>query len=619
MKDNKPIRVAVLASPLLLLAALILYLATLDFNTLKPAIVQQVEETTGRKLTISGDIELQLSTAPQLSVTGVRLSNANWGSRQNMVTIDKVVAKVELWSLLGGNLEILKVIVEGGDILLEKGATGAGNWMMGQQAEQTDARRAPEEVELPLIHELQIMDLQLTYIDGVSERIEQVTISRLSATSGALTAPFKLQTQGRYHEQPFQLDLLLDNLAAITATEQALLNLSVQFGERSGKLTGALLVDTAAGRYHLSEIDLQLAESRLQGELSIDQSGDRPDILANLSSPQINVSALAALLSHGGEKEKKQGDIQADDEKKEADGTVKRLFPQTPLDLQGMSAIDAKIDFTAERVVTDPLLVTDLQTQLNVSDATLTIEPLQFVLGRRPLNGRLSVGGAESTSFTFNLQGSGIPLGEAMRDEEEHRQIEGAVTDIDINLSAEGDSVAAIMGDLNGKVLLQVGEGKINNQYLNLAGGDILSQLGGALNPVAKTDELTLLECAVVNLRIENGQCEFDKNIAIETDKMVIVGSGKVDLDQETLSIHMKPSPRQDSVDLGIGAGDLVSAARLEGTLLEPVLGLDPLGSAKTGVKIYQAIATGGTSLILGGLIDKALSDPHPCKTALEE
>ena len=99
----------------------------------------------------------------------------------------------------------------------------------------------------------------------------------------------------------------------------------------------------------------------------------------------------------------------------------------------------------------------------------------------------------------------------------------------------------------------------------------------------------------------------------------VIVGSGEFDLGSETLSINMKPSPRQDSADLGIGAGDLVAAARLEGTFALPKLGLDPLGSAKAGMKIYQALATGGTSLILGGLIDKAMSDPHPCKTALEE
>lgn len=50
-----------------------------------------------------------------------------------------------------------------------------------------------------------------------------------------------------------------------------------------------------------------------------------------------------------------------------------------------------------------------------------------------------------------------------------------------------------------------------------------------------------------------------------------------------------------DTADLGITAGDLVNAARLKGPLSRPELGLDAKGTVKAGLKLYGAIATGGS------------------------
>lgn len=40
------------------------------------------------------------------------------------------------------------------------------------------------------------------------------------------------------------------------------------------------------------------------------------------------------------------------------------------------------------------------------------------------------------------------------------------------------------------------------------------------------------------------------------------------------------------------------------------------MNTAKAGLKVYSAIATGGTSLLIGGLLDKAMADSDPCQTA---
>ena len=50
-----------------------------DFNQYKGLIAEKVKEATGRNSSIAGDIELEHSFTPWLSVSGVRFENAEWG------------------------------------------------------------------------------------------------------------------------------------------------------------------------------------------------------------------------------------------------------------------------------------------------------------------------------------------------------------------------------------------------------------------------------------------------------------------------------------------------------------------------------------------------------------
>ena len=44
------------------------YLSGMDFNSLKPKLARAVEQGTGRKLTMAGDIKLSVSLSPSLLV-----------------------------------------------------------------------------------------------------------------------------------------------------------------------------------------------------------------------------------------------------------------------------------------------------------------------------------------------------------------------------------------------------------------------------------------------------------------------------------------------------------------------------------------------------------------------
>jgi len=62
------------------IAAAYVYLITYDYNELKPLVARMVEDATGRKLSLGGDINLEIGFAPALVVTDAALANATWGS-----------------------------------------------------------------------------------------------------------------------------------------------------------------------------------------------------------------------------------------------------------------------------------------------------------------------------------------------------------------------------------------------------------------------------------------------------------------------------------------------------------------------------------------------------------
>lgn len=87
-------------------------------------------------------------------------------------------------------------------------------------------------------------------------------------------------------------------------------------------------------------------------------------------------------------------------------------------------------------------------------------------------------------------------------------------TDVALDLRGQGGSVAAIMGNLDGSALVKVGQGTINNDAVRSWTQDIALRLIDSLNPFAAKDKYTVLQCGVVNLRLDNGVATSDQGIA---------------------------------------------------------------------------------------------------------
>src|SRR3954468_17443325 len=115
-------------------AAMFAILRSVDFNSYKDLVAQQVKAATGRDLVLAGDVKVGLSLIPHLEIDQVSFRNADWGSEPQMLKLDKLEADVALIPLLSSQIEIKNVRLVGADILLETDKNGQGNWVMGDKA-----------------------------------------------------------------------------------------------------------------------------------------------------------------------------------------------------------------------------------------------------------------------------------------------------------------------------------------------------------------------------------------------------------------------------------------------------------------------------------------------------
>jgi AsmA protein len=110
-----------------------------DPNAYKPDIVAAVKRATGRNLVLRGPMHVRFGLPPWLVAEDVLLSNAVGGSRPEMLTLQRIDARVALLPLLYGGVEVTELDLFRPDLLLETDAAGHGNWQPAPKSREAAA------------------------------------------------------------------------------------------------------------------------------------------------------------------------------------------------------------------------------------------------------------------------------------------------------------------------------------------------------------------------------------------------------------------------------------------------------------------------------------------------
>jgi len=630
-------------------------LQSVDFSQYRGLIEEQAKAATGRDLKIAGEFKLDLLTLePALTVDDVKLANAPWGSRPDMVSIKELELEVALIPLFSGNVVINRLVLVSPDILLETNKKGEGNWVFAAATpapakdETKDAKGA---ATLPVINEAVIEDAALPYRDGVTGKETKVVLSKVSLDASSLTAPLSLKGEGSLNGEAFTLALDLGSVEDLTAggkpfpikaalsaggadinidgtiadaMKGAGLNVAVSAKGKNlsglDKLAGAKLppygpysisaqVSEAKGTYKVGNLALNLGNSNLGGEVTV-KTGKALAVVANLTSTLIDLEDF----DKGGEAGKAAPD-------KAASGDGNKVFPSDPLPLEALRGTNAKLALKADKILAakGKIPLTNFDLNLSLNKGILTLKPLKTGLAGGNVDANLTLNASKAkASLALNLNLKQLDMAELLKEMEASDAVTGKL-DSTISVKGQGTSVAAIMAGLQGKTQIIVGKGTIKNSYFKLLSADLLK----SITPWAGKQDNNALNCAVSRFDINGGNA-VSKTLLVDTSNVAITGKGSINLGSEKINMTITPETRD------VALMKLVVPISIGGTLAHPTalpdmgaLAAHAAGDVIGGVTGAVTNPVGAISGLLGGgggapkenLCAAAISGKAPAKT----
>jgi uncharacterized protein involved in outer membrane biogenesis len=352
-------------------------------------------------------------------------------------------------------------------------------------------------------------------------------------------------------------------------------------------------------------LEIVVGDSDLKGSLEVDIRG-KPAITARVSSNHLN---LAPYLPHlqGREDEDADRAVASDT------STNEQVFSNKPINFGKLQKADADVDITIGTLQLPAKVFRDVTIGARLADGRLEVHRFAMV-GQREGRGSGTlvlepVGDNYRLDLVLDLDALRLDLPyEDTVDPASEPPI-----NLDVRLEMLGSSPHTFAGSANGSVQVVIGKGVMDNQVLDLVTADVLFTLLNAFNPFAKMDETTEFQCGVFAVDIEHGLAMLEP-MALQSDKMTMLGKGKIDLNTEKLDLQWVTKPRKG---IGLSASMITNPyIKLGGTLSNPSVQLKGVEAvASTGV----AVATLGLSLVAKGMLDRITAEKKVCKQALEE
>ena len=223
----------------ILIAAVYAYLKTYDYNKLKPLVARMVEDATGRKLSLGGDVNLEIGFVPALVVTNVALANASWGSQPQMIEIEKLQVRVRLLPLLVRDLDIKYIRLVGVKVLLEIGPKNQQNWdfLAGSSSAGSIGAFKPAAIE---VKQVSIENLHLTYRESRAGPPTQLTLASLEMNRQENEDALALKLKADINGQPLTLSGKTGRIRDVFGHQRFPLQLSGTLADAALKINGTI-------------------------------------------------------------------------------------------------------------------------------------------------------------------------------------------------------------------------------------------------------------------------------------------------------------------------------------------------------------------------------------------
>ncbi len=329
--------------------------------------------------------------------------------------------------------------------------------------------------------------------------------------------------------------------------------------------------------------------SDLAGDLTFDTGGARPKLAGTLRSQLLQFSDLAPLIGADSNADKQE---RGDAVMQPAD----KALPVEPFRTDRWKAMDADVQFTGARIVRDADLPIDkLSTHIILDNGVLKLTPLNFgMAGGTVVSNIMLDGSTTPMKGKLDLHARQLKLKQLFPKFEVMKTSFGEING-STNLSAQGNSVAALLGTADGELKLLMNDGAVSKALLETAGLNVANIIIARLFG----DKVVKINCAAADLGATNGLFST-RMFVMDTEDAIIVVNGTVNFANEKLDLKVKPSSK------GLRIISLRSPLYVKGTLKNPDVGVEagPLilrGGGAVALAVFAAPAAALIPLIATG------------------
>jgi hypothetical protein len=306
-------------------------------------------------------------------------------------------------------------------------------------------------------------------------------------------------------------------------------------------------------------------ESDIAGIVQVDSTGARTQLTADLYSGHLRRVDLG-LRAAKRAPERKKG---------------QPLLSDAPIEVSGLRRTDANINYRVRDVDLGLLKLNTLVARVKVDHGVLTAAPVSAKFADGSVTGQWKFDGSKNMIATqVALDFDGLQLGQFGRRKEDQPPLEGLLRGR-LQVAGTGRSVHELAASADGTIVAILPHGEIRASLAELAAIDFR----GLGLMVSGKQEKTTVRCGVVAFEAHGGTL-VSKALVLDTEPVLITGTGSADLDSEALDFQFRGHPKHVGLRLR-------TSLTVHGTLAQPVVGL------KAGSSMAQA----GAGVALGVLL----------------
>lgn len=540
-----------LISLVIVLAAIsILGLIFIPTERIAKIATDQFEASTGRALRFTGKIRPRFFPVIGVRADGLEIANADWASNRPMVKAKRVLVGVSLTDLIGGNITIKELRIKSPEVLLERNASGVGNW----EFETTSTDEAGEGLAIPefSLPEGWITNGSIRYIDYATDQDIQLEAINVIAKIPGFSHPVTLGGKAIYQGEKIAFSIvtqdLKDGLTGATVPFHGGVNLGTTAAEfdgvagfaplnaegsatlRAEDLAGLLaLVDMAApagvdnagfsGKVtYTADGEIFIRSGRLAaGDLGagVDADitfADRPKITARVSAGNLD---FAPFIPKGS-----------------SDTGTSDGWDKTPIDGSALGLLDFDIALSADslNLVAAKLGKTKLRAVNDRSRLVITISGTHLYQGS--LTGSFVANARNDLSVSADISANGVALRPFLSDFAGYDRLAGAAN-FNLKVLGGGTSQDAIVRSLDGGGSLAIGAGEI-----------IGFDLGGMIRNLdvgfQGSDNKTIFEGVTASFSIANGVAN-NQDMRFLSPVTDATGAGVMNLGAQSLDYTITP------------------------------------------------------------------------------